>query len=184
MTVSLRVNPERFKWPIQTPQKKTALATVPLELCRLVLRNYPPTYTMQWERINSIPYEAPAGEFRRELLRQAGLWIEHELHERDKWHLVIHEADVLVWGPMRHYERQSPTDLKNLSSSGLVIGAAYQKDLCDFRLCGLFVPEYGHVLDPGPERPDWTQKVDGPVNTNPDDPSGGRVKLVTGRRGA
>lgn len=141
---------------IHTPVDKGTVYTPVTKTCRVATRRGMLPRQFSWERINSISSLYPEGTFRKEAISAAKKFVADM--ERQGLDLITPEADLLVYGPVRHRDFTKPGHAAptwqprpgmepTFRSTGFDIYEEHDDDAEDFLLRAEFLAKRVHLAE-------------------------------------
>ncbi len=141
---------------IHTPLDKSAVWTPVLKTCRVSVARGLLRQQYAWVRINDISSLWPESQFRTEAMSAAKKFVADM--ERQGLELLTAEADLLVYGPLRHRDfrkpghaaptwRPAPGAEPTYRSSGFDIYEEHNDDAEDFLIRAEFLAKKVHMVE-------------------------------------
>lgn len=141
---------------IHTPIDKGTVYTPVTKTCRVTVDRGMLPRQFAWERINDISSLYPESTFRKEAMAAAKKFVSDM--ERQGLELITPEADMLVYGPLRHRDlskpghaaptwRPAPGASPTFRSSGFDIYEEHGDDAEDFLLRAEFLSKRVHMAE-------------------------------------
>lgn len=139
---------------IHTPLDKGAVYTPVTKTCRVATDRGMIRFPKQWTRINDLSTLHPEGQFRTVALDAAKRFVADM--ERQGLTLLTPEADMLVYGPIRHKDfskhaaptwTPAPGAAPTWRSSGFDISETDSSDAEDFLLRAEFLAKRVHMVE-------------------------------------
>ena len=141
---------------IHTPVSKGTVYTPVTKTCRVATQRGMLPRQFAWERINDISSLYPEGTFRKEAISAAKKFVADM--ERQGLSLITAEADLLVFGPVRHRDfskpgysaptwRPRPGMDPTFRSTGFDIYEEHNDDAEDFLLRAEFLAKRVHMVE-------------------------------------
>lgn len=141
---------------IHTPLDKGTVYTPVVKTCRVATRRGMLPRAFSWERINDISSLWPEATFRKEAIASAKKFVADM--ERQGFDLITPEADMLVYGPLRHRDFRKPGHaaptwqprpgmVPTFRSSGFDIYEEHNDNSEDFLLRAEFLAKKVHMAE-------------------------------------
>ena len=141
---------------IHTPANKGTVYTPVTKTCRVATDRGMLLHPYVWVRINDISSLYPESLFRRAAMAAAKQFVADM--ERQGFSLLTAEADLLVYGPVRHRDfsapgagaptwRPSPTSEPTFRASGFDVYEDHNDDAEDFLLRAEFLSKRVHMAE-------------------------------------
>lgn len=141
---------------IHTPIQKGTVYTPVTKTCRVATDRGMLRRQFHWERINDISTLYPEGQFRTTAIEGAKRFVADM--ERKGYSLITPEADMLVYGPVRHRDFSKPGFAAptwqprpgmdpTFRSGGFDVGDEWTEDAEDFLLRAEFLASRVHLAE-------------------------------------
>lgn len=139
---------------IHTPLDKGAVYTPVVKTCRATVPRGMMRSPKNWARINDLSSLWPEGQFRTAALDAARRFVADM--ERQGFDLITPEADVLVYGPIRHRDfsgaaaptwTPAPGASPTFRTQGFAFADEHESDAEDFLLRAKFLAKRVHMIE-------------------------------------